>query len=233
MNQNDFLEELKKINIYPTSNQLLQLEKYYELLIEYNKVMNLTSITKKEDVYLKHFYDSLTLSKIIDLNKKLELCDIGTGAGFPGLVLKIIFPNLKITLVDCLNKRINFLNKVIEELELEDIKTIHARIEDYGKDNREKFDIVTARAVAPLNVLLEYSIPIVKVNGYFIPLKGNLDNEVDYNKALIKLKCTIETKKIFNLPIENSHREIILIKKNKKTNKIFPRHNNQIKDKPL
>ena len=139
----------------------------------------------------------------------------------------------KITLVDCLNKRINFLNKVIEELELEDIKTIHARIEDYGKDNREKFDIVTARAVAPLNVLLEYSIPIVKVNGYFIPLKGNLDNEVDYNKALIKLKCTIETKKIFNLPIENSHREIILIKKNKKTNKIFPRHNNQIKDKPL
>ena len=233
MDQNRFIEELQKLNISPTLDQLKQLEKYYELLIEYNKVMNLTSITNKEDVYLKHFYDSLTLSKIIDLNKKLELCDIGTGAGFPGLVLKIIFPNLKITLVDCLNKRINFLNNVIEELKLEDIKTIHARIEDYGKDNREQFDIVTARAVAPLNILLEYSIPIVKVNGYFIPLKGNLDNEVNYNKALIKLKCTIEKKEIFKLPIENSHREILLIKKNKKTNKIFPRHNNQIKNNPL
>lgn len=233
MDQNRFIEELQKLNISPTLDQLKQLEKYYELLIEYNKVMNLTSITNKEDVYLKHFYDSLTLSKIIDLNKDLELCDIGTGAGFPGLVLKIIFPNLKITLVDCLNKRINFLNNVIEELKLENIKTIHARIEDYGKDNREQFDIVTARAVAPLNILLEYSIPIVKVNGYFIPLKGNLDNEVDYNKALIKLKCTIEKKEIFKLPIENSHREILLIKKNQKTNKIFPRHNNQIKNKPL
>ena len=233
MDQNRFIEELQKLNISPTLDQLKQLEKYYELLIEYNKVMNLTSITNKEDVYLKHFYDSLTLSKIIDLNKDLELCDIGTGAGFPGLVLKIIFPNLKITLVDCLNKRINFLNNVIEELKLEDIKTIHARIENYGKDNREQFDIVTARAVAPLNILLEYSIPIVKVNGYFIPLKGNLDNEVNYNKALIKLKCTIEKKEIFKLPIENSHREILLIKKNKKTNKIFPRHNNQIKNNPL
>ena len=233
MDQNRFIEELQKLNISPTLDQLKQLEKYYELLIEYNKVMNLTSITNKEDVYLKHFYDSLTLSKIIDLNKDLELCDIGTGAGLPGLVLKIIFPNLKITLVDCLNKRINFLNNVIEELKLEDIKTIHARIENYGKDNREQFDIVTARAVAPLNILLEYSIPIVKVNGYFIPLKGNLDNEVNYNKALIKLKCTIEKKEIFNLPIENSHREIILIKKKQKTNKIFPRHNNQIKNNPL
>lgn len=233
MIESNFVESLKELGIEINEIQLKQLEKYYELLIEYNKVMNLTSITNKEDVYLKHFYDSLTLSKIIDLNKDLELCDIGTGAGFPGLVLKIIFPNLKITLVDCLNKRINFLNNVIEELKLEDIKTIHARIENYGKDNREQFDIVTARAVAPLNILLEYSIPIVKVNGYFIPLKGNLDNEVNYNKALIKLKCTIEKKEIFKLPIENSHREILLIKKNKKTNKIFPRHNNQIKNNPL
>lgn len=233
MNQNDFLEELKKINIYPTSNQLLQLEKYYELLIEYNKVMNLTAITKKEDVYLKHFYDSLTIYKVIDLKDNLTLCDIGTGAGFPGLVLKILFPNLKITLVDCLNKRINFLNKVIEELNLKDIETIHSRIEDYGLYNREKYDIVTARAVAPLNILLEYSIPIVKVNGYFIPLKGNLENEPNYNNALKKLNSTIEKKETFNLPIENSHREILLIKKNNKTNKLFPRNNSQIKNKPL
>ena len=233
MNQNKFIEELNKINIFPTSKQLEQLEKYYELLIEYNKVMNLTGITKKEEEYLKHFYDSLTITKVINLDKELELCDIGTGAGFPGLVLKIIFPKLKITLVDCLNKRINFLNKVIEELKLENIVTIHSRIEDYGKHNREKFDIVTARAVAPLNILLEYSIPIVKVNGYFIPLKGNLNNENNYNNALNKLKCSIEKNEIFNLPIENSHREILLIKKNKKTNKLFPRNNDQIKNNSL
>ena len=233
MNQNKFIEELNKINIFPTSKQLEQLEKYYELLIEYNKVMNLTGITKKEEVYLKHFYDSLTITKVINLDKELELCDIGTGAGFPGLVLKIIFPKLKITLVDCLNKRIKFLNKVIEELKLENIVTIHSRIEDYGKNNREKFDIVTARAVAPLNILLEYSVPIVKVNGYFVPLKGNLENEPNYQNALKKLNCNIEKKESFNLPIENSHREILLIKKNNKTNKLFPRNNSQIKNKPL
>ena len=233
MNQNEFLEELKKLNISPTHEQLIQLEKYYSLLIEYNKVMNLTAITKKEDVYLKHFYDSLTLSKVINLNNELTLCDIGTGAGFPGLVLKILFPNLKITLVDCLNKRINFLNKVIEELKLTNIETIHSRIEDYGIYNREKYDIVTARAVAPLNILLEYSVPIVKVNGYFVPLKGNLENEPNYQNALKKLNCNIEKKESFNLPIENSHREILLIKKNNKTNKLFPRNNSQIKNKPL
>ena len=192
MNLNDFLDELKKISIFPTPHQLNQLEKYYELLTEYNKVMNLTGITKKEEVYLKHFYDSLTLCKVISLDGFFTLCDIGTGAGFPGLVLKIIFPNLKVILVDCLNKRIKFLNKVIKELNLVNIETVHARIEDYGKTNREKYDIVTARAVAPLNILLEYAIPIVKINGYFIPLKGKLDNEPDFNKAIKKLNCKIE-----------------------------------------
>ena len=233
MNQNKFLEELKKMKIFPTLDQLNKLEKYYELLIEYNKVMNLTSITKKEDVYLKHFYDSLTICKVINLQDNLTICDIGTGAGFPGLVIKILFPRIKITLVDCLNKRIKFLNKVIEELNLNNIETIHSRIEDYGKNNREKYDIVTARAVAPLNILLEYSIPIVKINGYFIPLKGNLENEPNYNNSLKKLSCSIEKKEVFNLPIENSHREILLIKKNSKTNKLFPRNNSQIKTKPL
>lgn len=233
MNQNEFIEELKKIRIFPTPTQIASLEKYYQLLIKYNKIMNLTSITQKEDVYLKHFYDSLTICKMINLEDNLTVCDIGTGAGFPGLVLKILFPNLKVTLVDSLNKRINFLNKVIEELELKNIETVHSRIEDYGKYNREKFDIVTARAVAPLNILLEYSIPIVKINGYFIPLKGNLKNEPNYYNALKILKSTIEKEEIFNLPIENSHREILLIKKNYKTNKIFPRTNSQIKNKPL
>lgn len=233
MNQNDFIEELKKISIFPTKYQLEQLEKYYELLIEYNKVMNLTGITKKEDVYLKHFYDSLTIAKIINLRDYISLCDIGSGAGFPGIVLKIIFPNLKITLIDSLNKRINFLNEVIKQLKLINIETVHSRIEDFGKYNREKYDIVTARAVAPLNILLEYSIPLIKINGYFIPLKGIIEKEINYELALQKLNSSLLNKLEFNLPKENSHRTILLIEKNKKTNKKYPRNNIEIKNKPL
>lgn len=233
MNLNRFKEELEKINIKLDQEKLKKLEKYYEMLIEYNKVMNLTGIVNKEEVYLKHFYDSLTIFKIINLNEYESLCDIGTGAGFPGLVLKIVFPNLKITLIDSLNKRINFLNDVIKELNLENIETIHYRIEDYGILNREKYDIVTARAVAPLNILLEYAIPLVKINGYFIPLKGNIENEVNYNNALDKLNIIEEEKIKFLLPIENSNRTIIKFKKTSKTNKKFPRKYNEIKNKPL
>ena len=148
MNKDRFINEVKNLGIEITDKKMDQLEKYYELLIEYNKVMNLTGITEKEEVYLKHFYDSLTISKIIDLNNENSLCDLGSGAGFPGIVLKIFYPNLSIVLVDSLNKRINFLNKVIEELELKDIIAIHSRIEDYSKENKEQFDVVTARAVA-------------------------------------------------------------------------------------
>ena len=155
MNINNFIDYLEKLGIKYTNCQLNQLEMYYEILIEYNKVMNLTGITNKEDVYLKHFYDSLTISKIIDLNNYNSLCDIGTGAGFPGIVLKIFYPNLKVTLIDSLNKRINFLNDVIQKLKLTNIEAIHCRIEEYAKINREKYDIVTARAVAPLNILLK------------------------------------------------------------------------------
>lgn len=233
MNISNFIEELKKINICPTKRQLQQLEKYYELLVEYNKVMNLTGITDKETVYLKHFYDSLTIAKVIDLNKEYTLCDIGTGAGFPGLVLKIMFPNLKITLVDCLNKRIQFLNNIIEELELNNIITIHSRIEDYGRFNKDIYDIVTARAVSSLNILLEYSIPLLKVGGYFIPMKGKLENEPDYKTALEKLNCKVEKCTTFKLPVENSDRNILLIKKINVTNKKYPRINSLIVKSPL
>lgn len=233
MNQDKFIEELAKINIFPTSLQLSQLNKYYQLLVEYNKIMNLTGITEKEDVYLKHFYDSLTISRVIDLTKNIKICDIGTGAGFPGLVLKIIYPNLSVVLVDCLNKRINFLNTVISELKLKNIETVHSRIEDYGKNHREIFDIVTARAVASVNVLLEYSIPLVKINGYFIPMKAKLDHEPDYKNALKELDCNIMKTDKFILPVENSERSILLIKKEKKTKNKYPRSNNEIKKKPL
>ena len=141
MNQNEFINELEKIGIKVDEEKLNKLEKYYELLIEYNKVMNLTGITEKDQVYLKHFYDSLTISKIINLENEESLCDLGSGAGFPGIVLKIFYPNLKITLIDSLNKRINFLNTVIKELNLTNIEAIHTRIEEYAIDNKEKYAI--------------------------------------------------------------------------------------------
>lgn len=233
MNLNSFINELLNLDIKLSEIQLNQLEKYYELLVEYNKVMNLTGIIEKEEVYLKHFYDSLTIAKVIDLNKIQSLCDIGTGAGFPGLVLKIVFPNLNVTLIDSLNKRINFLNKVIKELDLNLIETIHYRIEEYGINNREKFDVVTARAVAPTNILLEYAIPLVKVGGYFIPLKGKIDNEPSYEHASKELNCILEDSIKFNLPIEDSNRTILKFKKIKKTLKKYPRKNCDIKNKAL
>lgn len=234
MTISEFLEELKKINIEPTNDQLNKLNRYYELLVEYNKVMNLTGITEKDQVYLKHFYDSLTISKVIDLNKEETLCDIGTGAGFPGMVLKILFPNLKVVLVDSLNKRIEFLKIVIKELELNNIEAIHARIEEYAKENIELFDIVTSRAVAPLNILLEYGIPLVKTNKYFISYKGNIIEEIEQSKnALQKLKSRIEKIEEFKLPKENSSRSIIKVKKEQSTPKSFPRKYSEIKKKPL
>ena len=234
MNQNSFIEELKKINIELTQKQLDQLERYYELLVEWNEKINLTNITEKEQVYLKHFYDSLTISKVIDFNNIDNLCDIGTGAGFPGLVLKIIFPNLKVTLVDSLNKRINFLNEVINELNLNEITTVHSRAEEFAKQNIEKFDIVTARAVAHLSILLEYSIPMVKINKYFVAMKGIISEELEESKNSLKiLNSKIIQIEKFKLPIEESNRTIIKIEKMDKTNKKYPRKNSDIKKKRL
>lgn len=234
MNKDEFLKELEKLNIKLDESKLSKLDRYYELLIIWNEKINLTAITDKEEVYLKHFYDSLTLIKAIDLNDNLSLCDIGTGAGFPGIVLKICFPNLNITLVDALEKRIKFLNKVIKELDLKDITAIHARAEDYAKDAREKFDIVTSRAVAKLNILNELCIPLVKVNGYFIPMKANIDKEIDTAKSsLDKLNSKIENIISFKLPKEESIRNIIKIKKEKQTNNKYPRNFGKISKNSL
>lgn len=231
MNSETFKKELKELGIKLTETQEKQLEKYYEMLIETNKHTNLTRITEKEDVYLKHFYDSLTIVKVIDLNQNISLIDIGTGAGFPGLVLKIVFPKLKVTLLDSLNKRIDFLNKVIKELNLKDIKTVHSRIEDYRK---EQFDIVTSRAVAKTNMLLELSYRLPKTNGYFIFLKGNIEEELkESENALKELNIKLIEKEEFLLPIENSKRTIIKLQKNGKTKDKYPRNFTQIKQKPL
>lgn len=232
MNLSLFLDELKKLNINPNEKQLDQLHKYFELLVEYNKVMNLTGITEEEEVYLKHFYDSITLVRVVDLNNVSSLCDIGTGAGFPGIVLKIIFPELEVTLVDSLNKRIEFLKIVINELGLNKIEAIHARAEEYAIKNKEKFDVVTARAVAALNILLEYSIPLVKVNGYFVAMKGKSESE-DANNALKLLSSKIEIIDNFLLPVEKSNRTLIKVKKEAKTSSKYPRKFADIKKKPL
>lgn len=234
MNQSRFIEELKKINIELDDNKINQLERYYELLVEWNEKFNLTNITDKEQVYLKHFYDSITLSKVIDLNNEKTLCDIGTGAGFPGLVLKIIFPNLNVILVDALNKRTEFLKEVIRELKLDNIEVYHDRAENFARNNIEKYDIVTARAVAHLSILLEYGIPMVKINKYFIAMKANIETEIEEsNDALEKLDSKIIQIEKFKLPIEESNRTIIKIEKISKTNKKYPRRNSEIKKKRL
>lgn len=233
MTQSRFIEELKRINIEITEEQLNKLETYYEMLIEYNKVMNLTGITEKEEVYLKHFYDSLTLNKIIDLKSINTLCDLGSGAGFPGIVIKILFPNIKITLVDSLNKRINFLNEVIKELDLKNIEAIHSRIEDYALKHSEEYEVVTARAVAPINILLELGVRLVKLGKYFIAMKGNIENEPSYQNCIEKLNLQEVDRIVFSLPIENSTRTLIKFEKRNNTNKLFPRKYSDIKKKPL
>lgn len=234
MNKKEFIQETNKLGIQLTDEQLHQLDKYYQLLIEWNKVMNLTGITEEKEVYLKHFYDSLTIAKVIDLTKEKSLCDVGSGAGFPGMVLKIVFPNLKVTLVDSLNKRIKFLTEVANELNLKDIALVHARAEDFAKNNREKFDVVTARAVAPINVLLEYCLPLTKVGKYFIALKGNISQEIILlNNSLTKIGGKLINSQEFLLPIENSNRSLLVITKENPTSKKYPRHPKDIKNNPL
>ena len=233
MTESEFIKYVEDLGITCDDDKLIKLNKYYEMLVEYNKVMNLTGITDKKQVYLKHFYDSLSIVKVINLNEYNTLCDIGTGAGFPGLVIKVLYPHLKVTLVDSLNKRINFLNDVIKELGLTDIETVHSRIEDYAHNNKDRFDIVTARAVAPLNILLEYAIPITKVNSYFIAMKGKIEEESIYNNALKVLKSEVNEIKEFKLPIENSDRTIYKIMKVSKINKKYPRNPSEIKKNML
>lgn len=230
MNKEIFEQELKKLNISITQEQKNQLDTFYKLLVEWNKKMNLTGITEENQVYLKHFYDSLTLVKAIDLTKPIKLCDVGSGAGFPGIVLKIVFPNLDITLIDSLKKRINYLNEVINQLGLNNIRAIHCRMEDFSKENSEKFDVITARAVANTKLLTEISIKALKIHGQMIFMKANIDDELnDIDKLFNELGCFIKNKIEFNLPIENSTRTLLVITKNKKTPNKYPRRIDQIK----
>ena len=209
MTKEEFIKYLEELNIYPTDDQLIKLDKFYHLLINWNEKINLTRITEEKDVYLKHFYDSLTITKEIDLSKVNTLCDVGTGAGFPGIVLKIMYPNLKVTLIDSLLKRVNYLNEIIKELELTDIKAIHTRGEDY----KEKFDVVTSRAVANIEKLVTFTMHLVDKDGMFIAMKGNIDNEltISVEKNISKKYKIIKINK-FHLPIEESDRSVVVIK---------------------
>ena len=234
MNQEQFIASLQKQGITLSQKQIQQFELYYTTLIEWNQKMNLTAITQKEDVYLKHFYDSLTISFDYPLDQQ-SLCDIGAGAGFPSIPLKIVYPNLKITIVDSLTKRITFLKHLANVLELENVTAISARAEEYAKDYRESFDIVTARAVARLNILDELCLPLVKINGDFITLKGlKAQEELKEAKAGIEKLGGKVTKEIdFTLTDENDHRSNIYIHKIKKTPSLYPRTFGKIKKKPL
>ncbi len=230
MNKKEFLIEVEKLGIVINSDMMSKLDKFYGLLIEWNQKINLTTITDENDVYLKHFYDSLTLIKEIDLNKEIVLCDVGSGAGFPGIVLKIVFPNLKIVLIDSLQKRVNYLNKVIEQLELDNICAEHYRMEDYSRLNEEKFDVITARAVANLGILSEISVRALKINGNLVFMKANCDEEFKKVSGKIdKLGVIVENINKFKLPVENSSRTLINLRKVKKTIEKYPRNLNEIK----
>lgn len=214
---------------------LESLYKYYEMLYETSKVMNLTTIVELEEAYIKHFYDSLLMSKVVDLTKELTLADIGTGAGFPGLVLKIVYPNLKVTLIEPIGKRCKFLQSVIDRLELKDICVVNERAEDAVKKYRESFDIVTARAVASLNILSEICVPFVKINGLFIALKGSsYQEEIDNAcQAVGKLKVKLTKKVLLELPLKLGERSILVYKKTESTPNIYPRLYAKIKKNPL
>jgi len=218
-------EKLNKISIEITENQAKQFYSYMNLLIEWNQKMNLTAITEPEEIILKHFVDSLTISKHIE--DKSIIADIGTGAGFPGLPIKILKPETKVFLIDSLNKRINFLNEVINKNNLNGITAIHARAEEIGhnKDFREKSDVVVSRAVAKLNVLAEYMLPLVKIGGKCICLKGpNIDEEIEEAKKAIEiLGGEIEKVEKISLPDSDNKRTIIIIKSVKQTPNKYPR----------
>lgn len=208
----EFVKEVEALGLNVTKEKLEQLDIIYNTLVETNKTMNLTRITEKDDVYLKHFYDSLTLAKVYDLSKANTLCDIGTGAGFPGLVLKVFYPNLEITLVDSLLKRVNYLNNLIEKLNLTRIKAYHNRAEELIKHHK-KFDIVTARAVASLPKLLPWTMPLVNKNGSFLAMKGNVEEELNQSKDLMKKnKWYVNKKEVFNLPNKEDTRTVLEIK---------------------
>lgn len=233
----EFINEIKKLNIVVTDDQLKSLEKYYNYLINYNLHTNLTTITEKELVYLKHFYDSLSLVKCVNFDKKIKLLDIGTGAGFPGVVLKIFFPNIDLYLMDSNSKKMKFLEKLCSLLELQNVTFINSRAEDFIKDNRDKFDIVVSRAVAKTRIIAELGIPFLKIDGLLILMKASnkvTEEEIKEATPTISILNSVLKKIIsFNLPKENSERNLIVIKRVGEIDNKYPRSYDKIIKKAL
>ena len=227
MSNRRFDQELETLGIRLTDVQKRQFDRYYELLIEWNRVMNLTGITEYDEVNLKHFTDSLTIVRIKDMENVSTLIDVGTGAGFPGIPIKIAFPHIKVTLLDSLNKRIKFLDQVVEELDLEDVVTLHGRAEDYAKkeEYREQFDLCASRAVANLSTLSEYCLPFIKKGECFVSYKSaDSDEEIQQSeKALDILGGKIEKVDKFVLPGSDMGRALVMIEKVKNTPRKYPR----------
>jgi len=215
--------------------QLNQFEVYFKFLIEYNKITNLTRITDEEEVYFKHFYDALTIIKSVDFNSIKTLCDMGAGAGFPSIPLKIIYPHLYITIIDSLGKRITFLKQLIEKLNLEHVFLVYDRIENYAKNHHNQFDLVTARALGKLPLILELGLPMNKIDSFFVAYKSkNYKEELsDSSNALIQLGGKLEKVVFFEIPHQYGDRVHLVIKKYKKSPSMYPRSFSAIKKKSL
>lgn len=238
MNQKEFIQALALHEIHLSQEQVNQFDQYYHLLVEWNQKMNLTAITEEEEVYLKHFYDSLSLAFYVDITKEsLKLMDVGAGAGFPSIPLKIVFPHLEVTIVDSLKKRIHFLETVKENLGLQHVQVFHGRAEDFGQDvnHRECYDFVTARAVARLEVLAEYCLPFAKVGGQFVAMKAaKADEEIQSAKpAIATLGGKFAEDIAFELPEEVGERHLLCIQKRKVTPKKYPRKAGLPQKKPI
>ncbi len=232
MNKEEFLKALNTIHINLNEEQINQFEIYKDFLIEYNLHTNITAIKEEKEIYLKHFYDSLTMNAFIKEN--YNVLDIGSGAGFPGMVLAIVNKRTHFVLLDSNHKKTDFLKLLKEKLNLENVTIINERAEEYVKKNLEKFDIVTSRAVAQLRILAELSIPALKIGGFFIPLKANVEEEYPlFLEAIERLNGEIIEKQEFLLPIEKSKRTILIVKHIDKTNEIYPRTYDKILKKPL
>lgn len=229
-----FQKDLDALQVTLSAEQLEQFLDYYKLLIEKNKVMNLTAITEFEDVLKKHFIDSLSLVKAFDLSGGLSVIDVGTGAGFPGIPLKIAFPNLRITLLDSLRKRVGFLQEVIEALSLKETEAFHGRAEDFAKGSlRESFDLCVSRAVANLSTLSEYCLPYVKVGGCFVSYKADDDEVKQAEHAIELLGGKLRERKAFLLPDSDIGRTLIVTEKCHPTPHQYPRKAGTAGKKPL
>jgi len=231
----DFKSELEKLNINLTDEMKNKFELYYSKLVEVNSYMNLTAITEHDEVYIKHFLDSLFITKAINSDNPYTILDVGSGAGFPSIPLAIVDNNANVTIIDALNKRINFLNDLVKYIGINNVIAYHKRAEEYAVEKRESFDYVTARAVARLNVLSELCLPLVKIGGYFIAMKGQGGKE-ELDEAMNAVKIlggSVERIIEVSLPDDLGKREIILIKKIKPTSNKYPREFKKIKERPL